>query len=286
MAPRAIWKGHIKLDELTCPVALYSAASTSERVSFHTLNRKTGHRVRRQYVDEETGKPVEADEQVKGYETSRDRYVLLEPEEIAQAVPESDKTLSVDAFVQCKDIDTVYFDKPYYVTPSEPSAEKAFAVIREGLRAKNVAALATSVLFRRVRTVLIRPYGLGLVANTMNFDYEIRDAEEVFEDIPDLKIKGEMLDLAKYIIDTKKGEFDPAQFDDRYDAALAELVKAKMEGRKIEAPKPRPEGKVVDLMEALRRSAEASGKAGKAAAKKTPAKARKQAEEAPKRKAG
>ena len=159
-------------------------------------------------------------------------------------------------------------------------------MIREGLRAKNVAALATSVLFRRVRTVLIRPYGLGLVANTMNFDYEIRSAEEAFEDIPELKIKGEMLDLAKYIIGTKKGEFDPAEFDDRYDAALAELVKAKMEGRKIEAPKPRPEGKVVDLMEALRRSAEASGKAGKAAAKKAPAKGRKQAEEAPRRKAG
>ena len=282
LAPRAVWKGHIKLDELTCPVALYSAASTSERVSFHTLNRKTGNRVRRQYVDEETGKPVEADEQVKGYDAGKGKFIILEQEEIAQAVPESDKTLSVDAFVSCKDIDTIYFDKPYYVAPSEPSAEKAFAVIREGLRAKDVAALATSVLFRRVRTVLIRPYELGLVANTMNYDYEIRDAEEAFEEIPDLKIKGEMLDLAKYIIGTKKGEFDPAKFDDRYDAALAELVKAKMEGRKIEAPKPRPEGKVVDLMEALRRSAEASGKAGK----KTPAKPRKQAEEAPRRKAG
>ncbi len=282
MAPRAIWKGHLKLDELTCPVALYSAASTSERISFHTLNRKTGNRVRRQYVDEDTGKPVETDEQVKGYETSPGKFIILEPEEIAQAVPDSDKTLSIDAFVSSDDIDTVYFDKPYYVAPSEPAAEKAFAVIREGLRARKVAALATSVLFRRVRTVLIRAQGPGLVANTMNFDYEIRAAEDVFEDIPYLKVKGEMLDLAKYIIGTKKGEFNPAEFTDRYDAALAELVKAKMEGRKISAPKPRAEGKVVDLMEALRRSAEA----GKAPAKKAPAKSRKTAEETPARKAG
>jgi DNA end-binding protein Ku len=278
LAPRAIWKGHIKFDELTCPVALYTAASTSDRVSFHTLNRKTGHRVRRQYVDEDTGKPVEAEEQVKGYDAGRGKFVILEPEEIAQAVPDSDKTLSVETFVTCEDVDTVYFDKPYYVAPSEPSAAKAFAVIREGLRAKGVAALAKSVLFRRVRTVLFRADGPGLVAHTMHFNYEIRPANDVFDEIPDLKIKGEMLDLAKYIIGTKKGEFNPAEFHDRYDAALAELVKAKMEGRKIEAPKARPEGQVVDLMEALRRSAEA----GKTA-KKTPAKSRKATDDTPAR---
>ena len=264
-------------------MALYSAASTSERVSFHTLNRKTGNRVRRQYVDEETGKPVEADDQVKGYETGRDQLIILEPEEIAQTVPESDKTLSVDTFISSAEVDTLFFDKPYYVAPSDAAAEKAFGVIREGLRSKGMAALATSVLFRRVRTVLIRPEGPGLVANTLNFEYMIRPANEIFDEIPDLKIKGEMLDLAKYIIETKKGEFDPSTFDDRYDEALAELVKAKMEGRKIEAPKPRAEGKVVDLMEALRRSAEASGKAGKAPARK----ARKSAEAEPaRRKAG
>lgn len=260
MFPRAIWKGFLKIDELACPVALHAAASTSERVSFHTLNRRTGNRVHRQYVDEETGKPVEREDQVKGYETGRGEYALLEPDEIAAAVPQSDKTLDVEAFVACDKVDTVFFDRPYYITPAAESARKTFSVIREGLHAKAVAALARGVLFRRVRTLLVRAAEPGLVANTLNFDYEIRAADEVFDPIPRLRIKGEMLDLARHIIETRMGTFDPAAFDDRYDAALAELVRAKAEGRTIEAPKPAARGKVVDLMEALRRSAEASGK--------------------------
>lgn len=259
MSPRAIWKGYLKIDELACPVALHSAASTSERVSFHTLNRKTGNRVQRQYVDEETGEPVERDEQVKGYETGKDDYVVLEPDEIAAAVPESAKTLSVEAFVACGKVDTLFFDRPYYLTPADDSARKAFAVIREGLETKSVAALARGVLFRRVRTLFVRAAGSGLVANTLNFDYEIRPASEVFDKIPSIKIKGEMLDLARHIIETKMGTFDPSAFDDRYDDALAELVKAKAEGRAIKAPKPAAGGKVIDLMDALRRSAESSG---------------------------
>lgn len=260
MSPRAIWKGFMKIDELTCPVALYAAASTSERVSFRTLNRATGNRVHRQYVDGETGKPVERDEQVMGYETGKGEYVLLEPEEIAAAVPESDKTLDVEAFVACGEVDTIFFDRPYYLTPAGETARQAFSVIREGLRARAVAAIARGVLFRRVRTLLVRASGPGLVASTLNFDYEIRAADEVFDPIPRLRIKGEMLDLARHIIGTKMGTFDPAAFADRYDDALAELVKAKAEGRTIEAPKPAARGKVVDLMEALRRSADASGK--------------------------
>lgn len=269
--PRAIWKGYLKLGELACPVALYTAASTSERISFHTLNRKTGNRVRRQYVDEETGKPVEAEDQVKGYETAGGKLVTLEPEEIAAAIPDSDKTLDADSFVELNDIDTVYFDKPYYMAPADKAGSKAFAVIRDGLRARKVAALARSVLFRRVRTVLVQADGDGLSATTLNFDYEIRPAAGVFKSIPALKLKGEMLDLARHIIDTKAGTFDPSTFDDRYDNALAELVKAKQEGRKIEAPKRAAEGKVVDLMEALRMSAKAAaaGK-GKAAEKAAP----------------
>lgn len=259
MARRAIWKGVLKIDELTCPVALHSAASTAERVSFHTLNRKTGNRVRREYVDADTGKPVESGDEVKGYETGKGEYVLLEPGDIAAAVPESDKTLSVDAFVACGEVDTVYFDRPYYLTPADEAAQQAFAVVRDGLRAREVAALARGVLFRRVRTLFIRAAGPGLIANTLNFDYEIRSADEVFEPIPRLKIKGEMIDLARHIIETKMGTFDPSAYDDRYDAALAELVRAKAEGRTIEALKPATGGKVIDLMDALRRSAETSG---------------------------
>ncbi len=283
MAPRATWKGYVKVAELAFPVALYAGATTSKRVSFHVLNRKTGNRVHRQYLDEETEKPVERDQQVKGYETGEGQYIILEPEEIAEAVPESDKVIRIEAFIECPEVDTVYFDKPYYLAPPGGALGESFAVMREGMKKKKVAALARAVLFRRVRTLLLRPQGPGLIANTLNFDYEVRAAEEAFEDLPDIKITGEMLDIARHIISTKAGDFDPRQFDDRYDQALAELVKAKMEGRKIKAPKPPKETKVVSLMDALRQSAAAAG-TGK---KKAPArKGSKAAEPAKRRKAG
>ena len=255
MAPRANWKGTLRVAEVTCAVGLYTAASTSERIAFHTINRATGHRVRREFVDAETGKPVDREDQVKGYELSEGQYVLLEAEEIAAAVPESDKVLAVEAFLPCREIDDVYFDKPYYLAPADRLGQEAFALIREGMAASKVAAIARTVLFRRMRTVLIRAHGPGLVATTLNFDYEVRPAEAAFKDIPALKIEGEMLDLAQHIIQTKMGAFDPAGFDDRYEAALEELVRAKIEGRKIA---PRREAKretVVDLMQALRDSA-------------------------------
>jgi DNA end-binding protein Ku len=262
---RAIWKGHLTMGELSCGIALYAAATTAERVSFHIVNRRSGNRVRRDYVDEATGKPVEREDQVKGYETAKDSYVILEPDEIAAAVPQGDKRLAIEHFISCGEVDTVYFDKPYFVTPADEGAEEAFAVMREGMRRKKVAALARAVLFRRVRTVMLRPQGSGFIANTLNFDYEVRSADKAFEAISPMKIKGEMLDLAKHIIATKQGSFDPAAFDDRYDAALAELIKAKMEGREIAKPKRKAEGKVIDLMAALRESAAAADKAKKPA---------------------
>jgi DNA end-binding protein Ku len=274
MAPRPNWKGYLKLAELACTVSLYTAVSTSERIVFHTINRETGHRVRRQFIDEETGKPVEAADQVKGYETGKGEYVVLEPKEIASALPESDKTLALDLFVECDTIDDLYFDRPYYLAPSDAISEKAFAVICEGMREKKVAGLARTVLFRRVRTMLLRPYRAGMIATTLNFDYEIRSPRDAFADIPDRKIKGEMLDLARHIIETKRGKFDPSIFEDRYEAALAELVRAKLEGKPIEARKPEPASNVVDLMEALRRSAARVGSAGKTQARSSGAKAK------------
>jgi len=255
VAPRASWKGYLKIAEVTCPVALYTAVSTSERIALHTINRATGHRVHREFVDGETGKPVQRDDQVKGYEIGKGDYVMLEPDEVAAAVPQSDKTLAVTAFIKCGEIDDVYFERPYFLAPGDKYAEESFALIREGMRKKNVAAIAQAVLFRRVRSVLIRPSHEGMIATTLNFDYEVRAAKEAFADIPEIKIKGEMLKLAEHIIDTKRAEFDIATFEDRYEAALAELVKAKLEGRTIEVRKQAPRGKVVDLMAALRESA-------------------------------
>ena len=260
----------LRIGEVACPVALYTAASTSERIAFHTINRATGHRVRREFVDAETGKPVPREDQVKGYELAEGEHVVLEPEEIAAAIPDSDKTLAVEAFLPCGQIDDVYFDKPYYLAPSERSGQEAFALIRDGMAASGVAAIARTVLFRRMRTVLIRAHGPGLVATTLNFDYEVRPAEAAFKDIPVLKIGGEMLDLARHIIETRTGAFDPAAFDDRYEAALEELVRAKIEGRKV-APRPAPRREtVVDLMQALRESARAGGKPARGKARAAP----------------
>lgn len=206
VSARAQWKGYLRFGEVTAPVALYTATSTSDRIAFHTVNRETGNRVRREFVDSVSGKPVEKEDQVKGYEIGDERYVVLEPEEVASAVPESDKTLRVQAFITCDDVDKVYFDKPYYLTPDKMGTD-AFALLREGMRKKKVAAIAQTVLFRRMRTVLLRPHDKGLIATTLNFDYEVRSAKEAFKEIPDIKIEGEMLDLAKHIIGMKTGKF-------------------------------------------------------------------------------
>jgi DNA end-binding protein Ku len=285
--PRASWKGYLKIAEVTCPVALTAAASSAERIALHLVNRKTGHRIHRQFVDAVTGKPVESEDQVKGYEVEKDEYVTLEPEEILAAVPQSDKTLTVSAFIAMSDVDDVYFDRPYYLWPSDRSAEESFALIREGLRASDVAAVAQTVLFRRVRTVLIRALDSGLSATTLNYDYEVRAAEDAFADVPRLRVKGEMLELAEHIINTKRGAFDPAAFHDRYEAALAELVKAKLEGRAIEAPKPPKPQRAADLMAALRESAGLGPKGPSGPARKKPAARRAAAATAsPRRKAG
>ena len=175
-------------------------------------------------------------------------------------MPEADKTLNVEAFVPCGEVDDVYFDRPYYLAPSTPAGADAFALIRDGMAAANVAAVARTVLFRRVRSVLIRTDGEGLIAHTLNFDYEVRAAEEAFSELPDGNADDEILDLALHIIKQKAGRFDPEKFDDRYDAALLELVKAKIEGRKITPPTAPEPTRPSDLIEALRQSAGANVK--------------------------
>lgn len=252
---RAQWKGTLQVGALAVPVALFTAASTAERTTFNMVNRDTGNRLRREFIDPTTGKPVEKEDQVKGFEVEPDSYVMIEPEELDAAIPQSDKKLAIQAFVPFAEIDTLFFDKPYYLAPTGPGAEAPFAVLRNALERSEVGAIAHAVLFRRYRAVLIRASGPGLIAHTLNFDYEVRSAVGAFEEVEDIEIKGEMLDLAKHIITTKAGKFDPAAFTDRYEAAVTELVKAKIEGRKISTPKLRTATNVVDLMEALRASA-------------------------------
>ncbi|TBC68061.1 non-homologous end joining protein Ku [Rhizobium ruizarguesonis] len=251
---RAQWKGFLKFGEVSCGVALYTAASTSERITFNTINKATGNRVNRIFIDSETEDPVPKEAQTKGFEIENGQYIIIDPEEISAAIPESNKTLEIEAFIPCSDVDDVYFDKPYYLTPDRMGGD-AFAALRDAMKKSMVAAIARTVLFRRMRTVLIRPHGKGLIASTLNYDYEVRSSEKAFEEMPKLKIRGEMLDLAKHIISTKKGEFDPATFDDRYEAALADLVKAKLEGKSLPKPKKVQVSKPNDLLAALRESA-------------------------------
>ncbi|MBB3389019.1 DNA end-binding protein Ku [Rhizobium sp. BK275] len=271
MAARASWKGHLKVGDLACAVGLYTAVSSSDRVSFNIVNRRTGHRVERQFVDSETGKPVERDDQVKGYRMESGDYILIESDEIAEIMPESDKVLNVQGFIPCDGIDKLYFDRPYYLAPVDEHDAEALALIARGMLDGKVAALAEAVLFRRNRTLLIRAHDDHIIATMLNFDYEVRSADSVFKDIPDIKFDKEMLDLAGHIIATKEGRFDPSEYHDRYEAALVELVKAKIEGRAPPKRKREPERKVVDLMEALRQSAKIGGKAPakKPAARKT-----------------
>jgi DNA end-binding protein Ku len=269
LSPRASWKGFLKIGDVTVPVGLYSAASTSERIALHTINRPTGHRVRREFVDAETGDTIERDEQVKGYEVAKDEYVAVEPDEIAAIMPHGDKTLTVSAFVDLTGVDDLYFDKPYYLAPSDRSADETFALVREGMRKAKVAAVAEAVLFRRARTVLVRALDEGLAASMLNYDYEVRPAKQAFSEIPAKTITGEMLDLAIHIIKTKQGAFDPRKFEDRYEDALAELVKLKLQGKEIPKRASAPREPTVNLLQALRESAAAGARpSGKAAAKK------------------
>ncbi|MCV3738620.1 Ku protein [Rhizobium sp. TRM96647] len=255
MAQRAQWKGFIKFGEVSCGVGLYTAASTSERISFHTINKKTGNRVNRIFIDSDTGKEVEREDQTKGFEVENGQYVMIDPEEVAATIPKSNKTLTVEAFIPCSDVDDVYFDKPYYLVPTDRVSSNAFTALRDAMDKSQVAAVARTVLFRRMRTVLIRTHGKGLIGTTMQYDYEVRSSEKAFEDVPKLKIKGEMLDLAKHIIATKKGSFDAAEFDDRYEAAVAELVKAKIEGKALPKRKEVKVSSPDGLLAALRESA-------------------------------
>ena len=274
MAPRANWKGYLKLSLVSCAVELYPAATTKERVSFHLLNRETGNRLRRQMVDPDTGEAVESEDQVKGFEISKRQYIQIEEEEIGEVAIESTHTIDIESFVPRAEIDEVYFDKPYYLAPEGKVAEEAFAVFREAMRAKKVVGLGRVVLYRRERILMLEPRGKGLVARTLRYAYEVRDDEEIFADIADVNVGGEMLDLATHIIDKKLASFDPSRFEDRYQNALLDLIKAKTG----EQPAPRLEAakqpsNVINLMDALRKSIGAEGGTGAVASgKAAPAK--------------
>lgn len=257
MAPRPNWKGFLKLSLVSCGVALYPATSTSQRVRFNIINRETGNRIRNEVVDAETGDPVEPEDRVKGYEIEKGQYVLVEDEELDNVALESTHTIDIDEFIPMSDVDRIYLDESYYIVPQDDVAQEAFAVIREAMRKEDLAGLARVVVYRRERLLLLRPRGKGLLATTLRYKNEVRNEKDYFGDIPDIKVPADMLKLATHILDTKKGKFDPAKFEDRYENALIDLIKAKRAGKAPPtAAEPRPSN-VINLMDALRRSAKA-----------------------------
>ena len=254
MAVRANWKGYLKLSLVSCAVALYPAASSSARVRFNTLNRATGNRVKRQFVDAQTGEVVEDDDQVKGYQVGKGSYVIVEDEELEAVRLESTHTIDVESFVPRDEVDVRYLDSPYYIAPDDKVAQEAFAVIRDAIREKEMAGLARVVMARREHMILLEPLGKGLLGTTLRFPYEVREEKPYFEDIPDVKLPQEMRELAAHIVEKKAGHFEPSKFEDRYENAVIELVKSKQAGKPLPAPKAAPPSNVINLMDALRKS--------------------------------
>ncbi len=289
MAPRPNWKGHLKLSLVSCSVALYAATTTSDRIRFNILNRNTGNRIRNLVVDAETEEPVEAEDRVKGYQVEKNRYVQIEDDELDEVALESTHTIDIESFVARDEVDPLYLDESYYIAPNDKVSHEAFAVIREAMKKQGMVGVARAVLYRRERILMLEPRGKGLMATALRYRSEVRDADDYFDDIPSVKIPADMLDLAVHILKSKETRFDPDRFEDRYESALADLIKAKQAGRPLPKPsEPRPSN-VINLMDALKRSVKAGGessaarssprrptraKAGAKTARKRPANAR------------
>jgi len=271
MAPRAYWKGYLKLSLVSCPIALYPASSSSERVSFNRINKKTGNRLKQQNVDSVTGDVVDREDIGRGYEYAKGQYLLVEDEELAKIQIESTHTIDIDRFVPRNEVDDRYLDTPYYIAPTDKVGQEAFAVIRDAIREKKMVALGRIVLTRREHVVMLEPFDKGLVATTLRYAYEVRDKKDYFEDIPDIKLPAEMTELAMHIIDTKADHFDPQTFEDHYEKAIVELLRKKQAGRVVEPIRDAEEEspRVINLMDALRASLK--GEAKKPAAASTPA---------------
>jgi len=252
---RPYWKGYLKLALVACPIALYTGISSTERVSFRQINKKTGNRLRQQLVDEVTREPVAAEDKGRGYEYAKGSFIVVDDAELDAIAIESNHTIDIDSFVPHDQIDQRYLDTPYYMVPEGQVAQEAFAVIREAMRGKSMVALGRIVLAKRERVIMLQPWDKGDVGTTLRYPYEIRDTREYFDDVPVVKVAPDMLKLAEHILNSKAGDFDPSQFVDHYEEAVVDMLKQKQAGapapRQQAAPQPQ---NVINLMDALRRS--------------------------------
>jgi DNA end-binding protein Ku len=256
MAERPIWRGHLRLALVSCPVALHSVLRASSNLRFHFINPKTGHRVRTVTLDAETDAEVSRRDLVKGYEFEKDRYVLLDDDDFASAQIETSSTMTVDKFVAHDAIHPIYFDTSYYVVPDGDAGEDVYVVLRDAIAKSGRAALSRVVIARRERAVAILPLENGIVLHTLHEPRDLYDFQKLFERVPDARPDAEMVKLATQLIERQEGRFEPADLVDHYEARLREVIDAKLKGEGItpeEPTTPRADN-VIDLMAALKRS--------------------------------
>jgi DNA end-binding protein Ku len=259
MAPRAYWKGYLRLSLVQCPIVLYPAATEREKIGFHLINKRTDHRIRYLKVDAETGEAVNDDDVIKAYEISKGKYIEITDEELEAVALKSRHTIEIDEFVPKKEIDDLYHLRPYYIAPDGDVGKDAFVVIRDVIARMDRVALGRVVLTSREHVIALEPRDMGLVGMLLRYPYELVDAKEIFADVPDIKIPNDMLALAEHIVKMKSGHFHPEQFEDQYENALKELIRKKQKGERIEPQRLTRPTNVINLMDALRRSMETEG---------------------------
>ena len=277
MAPRASWKGYIKLSLVSCPVRLYPAVSANEKIRFNQLHKDTHNRINMKPVDPELGL-VERADLVRGYEYEDKQYIIIEDEDLEAVRIESNHTLNIEAFVDESEVDVIYQDSPYYLAPDGKMAEETFAVLRDAMQAAGKVAIARLVMSSRERVVTIGARDKGMFVTTLRDPREVRSTTAYFDEIPDIKADPEMLQLAEKLIEQKVTHFEPEKYEDRYESALMEMIKEKLKGHKPIIAAAPERGNVINLMDALKASL---GQAKPAAPSKSKTEAAPAAKKAP-----
>lgn len=267
MAPRSFWTGYLKLSLVNCPVAMTPSTTTGNKLRFHTINAKTGHRIESRYVDAVTGKPLGKNDEVKGYEIGEDKHVMLEDEELDAVALESTRTIDIETFVPADSIDWIWLDKPHYLTPDDKVGEEAFAVIRDAMKATKVVGISRVVLYRRERAVMLEPRGKGIVLWTLRYGDEVRAEDDYFDAIEADKPDGNLMKLAKSLIDERSSKWTPKLVEDPVQDRLLKIIAAKKKKKKavVKAKaeaEPETPSNVISIMDALKKSI-ATEKSGK-----------------------
>ncbi|MDF3075414.1 MAG: Ku protein [Alphaproteobacteria bacterium] len=254
MAARPFWRGHLKLSLVSCPVQLHSAVTEKNDIHLNFINPETGNRIRNQTIDAETEEVVSREDLVRGYQFAKDRYVTFTEDELADLRIESSSTMEIEKFVPQEDIPPVYFDKVYYITPDGEAGLEAFVVIREAMEKAGMLAISRVVLARKERAIAMKPEDKGIVAYSLREADDIKPEKEYFKDIDSPRVDKDMLEIAMRLVKQKSGHFDPDEYEDRYEQRMRDLIQAKLKGVELEPIEEADEPKVVDLMEALKRS--------------------------------